>query len=374
MSMNVPFVDLKAQYASIRDEIDAAMRAVLERCEFIGGRELKAFEERFAAAHSVKHCIGVANGTDALVIILKALGIGRGDEVLTPANSFIASSEAVTLAGARPLFVDCDPDTYCMEAAQAEESIRNARQAGRSVKALMAVHLYGRAADLTGLAEVAKRHGLLLIEDCAQAHLAEHQQTPVGNFGIANAFSFYPGKNLGAYGDAGAVVTNDDALAERIRMLANHGRLAKYDHKVEGQNSRLDNLQAAVLDTKLRHLPRWTARRVEIARLYSQLLRPFGLPVPDSIGDRSHVFHLYVTRVKNRDRVQQALKERGIHTGVHYPIALPNLLAYRYLEHRPEDFPVASRYASEILSLPMYPEMKDEQVRYVAQSLGEVIR
>ena len=196
----------------------------------------------------------------------------------------------------------------------------------------------------------------------------------MGNFGVAGTFSFYPGKNLGAYGDAGVVVTNDDSLATKVRMLANHGRLAKYDHQIEGHNSRLDNLQAAVLGAKLPHLSRWTARRVEIARLYSGLLQPSGLPAPAPIGERGHVFHLYVTRVKNRERVQGELKKRGIQTGVHYPIALPDLEAYRYLEHRPEDFPVASRCAAEVLSLPMYPEMEDAQVRYVAESLREAVQ
>jgi dTDP-4-amino-4,6-dideoxygalactose transaminase len=372
--MEVPFLDLKAQYRSIRGDIDAAIAAVVERGEFIGGPELKSFERRFAEAHSVGHCIGVANGTDALLLVMKALGLGRGEEVLTPANSFIASSESITLAGGRPLFVDCDAETFCMDPAKADAAIRAARKAGRTVKGLMAVHLYGRAADLAALGEVARRHDVWLLEDCAQAHLARYGGESVGTFGVAGTFSFYPGKNLGAYGDAGVVVTNDEALATRVRMLANHGRLSKYDHLIEGHNSRLDNLQAAVLGAKLSHLQRWTARRIEIARLYSQLLAPLGLSAPAPVGERGHVFHLYVTRVQNRERAQEALKRRGIQTGVHYPIALPNLQAYRYLEHRPEDFPVATRCAAEVLSLPIYPEMEDAQVRYVAECLGEVAR
>jgi dTDP-4-amino-4,6-dideoxygalactose transaminase len=371
--MEVPFLDLKAQYRSIKAEVDAAIAGVVARAQFIGGPELKSFERRFADAHSVKHCIGVANGTDALVVVMKALGLARGEEVLTPANSFIASSESITLAGGRPLFVDCDPDSCCMDPAKADAAIRAARTAGRTVKGLMAVHLHGRAADLAALGEVARRHGVWLLEDCAQAHLAQHDGKSVGSVGVAGTFSFFPGKNLGAYGDAGVVVSDDEALATRVRMLANHGRLSKYDHEIEGHNSRLDNLQAAVLGAKLSHLARWTDRRIEIARLYSNLLRPLGLPAPTTVGERGHVFHLYVTRVKQRDRVQEALKARGVQTGVHYPIALPNLEAYRYLKHRPEDFPVASQYAAEVLSLPIYPEMEDAQVRYVVDCLAEAV-
>lgn len=370
MSLQVPFLDLKAQYRSIQGEVDAALHDVVARTEFIGGEQLTSFEREFAKAQRVRHCIGVANGTDALFLVMKALGAGRGDEVLTPANSFIASSESITMTGARPLFVDCAPGTYCMDPAKADAAIGAARSAGRSVKGIVAVHLYGRAADVVALGEVARRHGLWLLEDCAQAHLAEHQGKAVGNFGVAGTFSFYPGKNLGAYGDAGAVVTNDQALATKVRMLANHGRLAKYDHKIEGYNSRLDNLQAAVLLAKLPHLASWTARRVAIARLYSELLPRAGLPASAPIGERGHVFHLYVTRVKGRERVQDALKKRGVQTGVHYPIALPNLEAYRYLGHRPDDFPVASQYARELLSLPIYAEMEDTQVRYVVECLA----
>ena len=367
--MEVPFLDLKAQYRSIKAEMDAAIAHVIEHTEFIGGDALKTFERKFAEAQGAKHCIGVANGTDALFLTMKALGLGKGDEVLTPANSFIASSESITMTGARPAFVDVDPETYVMDPARVEAALK----ARKSIKAIMPVHLYGRAADMTALTEIASRHGVAVIEDCAQAHLAEHAGKRVGNWGVAGTFSFYPGKNLGAYGDAGAVVTNDEALATKVRMLANHGRLAKYDHKIEGYNSRLDNLQAAVLLTKLPHLPGWTSRRVQVAQLYAELLPKIGLPASMPAGERGHVFHLCVTRVNDRDRVQAALKSKGVQTGVHYPIALHNLEAYRYLEHKPDDFPVANRCAAEVLSLPMFPEMEDAQVRYVVDCLKEAL-
>ena len=364
--MNVPFVDLHAQYRSIKDEIDQAIAAVLRDAAFVGGSQLASFERNFAAYAGSRHCIGVANGTDALFIAMKSLGIGPGDEVITVANSFIATSEAVTAAGARVVFVDCARDTYTIDIAAVERAITG------KTRAIIPVHLYGQPADMAPLLDLAQQHNLLVIEDAAQAHGARYRDRPAGSFGDCACFSFYPGKNLGAYGDGGAIVTNNDALAKKIRMYANHGRTEKYNHEFEGMNSRLDNLQAAVLDVKLRHLERWTERRQAVASAYEAALQGLVVtPVTDPAC--RHVYHLYVVRVKQREQVIQFLKEQGIATGVHYPIALPFLNAYRYLGHRAADFPVAHELQNEILSLPMHGDLTDEQVAYVVAGLREAV-
>lgn len=366
--MQVPFANLKMQYDAIRGEIDAAMAAVIAESAFIGGKYAKAFEEAFADYCGVKHCVGVGNGTDALYIALRSLGIGPGDEVITAANSFIASSEAITMAGARVAFVDCDPKTCNIDVKKVLAAITP------RTKAIIPVHLYGRPADMPALTEIAREKGLHLVEDAAQAHGAEIDGRRVGTFGRLACFSFYPGKNLGAYGDAGAIVTNDEALAVRCRMIANHGRIQKYDHDFEGVNSRLDGLQGAILRVKLRHLNGWTEKRRSRAALYDRLLAGSGVATPVVAPGVTHVYHLYVVRVPDRSAVQVALKEAGIATGIHYPIALPSLAAYRHLGHRPADFPVANRYAAEVLSLPMFPEMTDEQVVHVCDVLRQAVR
>jgi dTDP-4-amino-4,6-dideoxygalactose transaminase len=371
--MKVPFADLKAQYASIKGEMDAAIHAVLDGTEFIGGSALRGFESAFAAAHRSKHCIGVANGTDAIVVILKALGVGPGDVVATAANSFIASSEAITLAGARVLFVDCNAD-YVMDPAALANALDASKKDGKTVRAVIPVHLYGRACDMTAIGAIARDHGCHLVEDAAQAHLGEHAGRSVGTFGAAASFSFYPGKNLGAYGDAGAIVTSDDALAERMRMYANHGRKAKYDHEFEGTNSRLDNLQAAVLGVKLPHLRAWTEKRIAAADRYRERLAGVpGVELPKAAKGFEHVYHLFVVRVSDRERVRERLKEQGIDTGVHYPEALPNLPAYAHLGHRREDFPNASAFESKILSLPMFPEITEAQIDHVSDCLRRAV-
>lgn len=371
--MKVPFADLKLQYAALKGEIDAAIHAVLDSSEFIGGKALKEFEPAFAAAHQAKHCIGVANGTDAILIALKCLGIGPGDTVATAANSFIATSEAITLAGGRTLFVDCGND-YNLDASALARALDRSKQAGRPVRAVIPVHLYGRTCDMTAIGAVAKAHDCFVLEDSAQAHLAEHDHRPVGTFGSAASFSFYPGKNLGAYGDAGALITNDDALAERMRMFANHGRKDKYDHVFEGTNSRLDNLQAAVLGVKLRHLRSWTNARIQAAARYRERLAGVpGLDLPPAASGFEHVYHLYVVRVANREAVRTRLKDAGIDTGVHYPSALPNLPAYAYLGQDKSDFPNATAFESTILSLPMFPEISEAQIDWVASNLRRAI-
>jgi len=367
--MKITLVDLKSQYNAIKDEIDQAMHDVINDTAFIGGKYAKTFEEAFAQYCHVKFCVGVGNGTDALYIALRSLGIGSGDEVITAANSFIATSEAITMSGARPVFVDCNPKTYNIDPSLILASLTP------RTKAIVPVHLYGQPANMSEIVKIAQSHGLFIVEDAAQAHGAEIDSQRVGTFGNLACFSFYPGKNLGAYGDAGAIVTNDENLAIKCRMIANHGRVQKYDHDFEGINSRLDGLQAAILYVKLKYLEDWTNQRRSVAARYDEELATVqGIirPVVDT-GNR-HVYHLYVIRVKNREIVQKYLKEQGIDTGIHYPIALPNLQAYRYLGHKPEDFPVASSYSNEVVSLPMFPELTEEQIEYVCHHLKKAIK
>lgn len=365
--MKVPFVDLKKQYLSIKDEIDTTVQKVIEEASFVGGKYLKSFEKNFADHIGTKHCIGVGNGTDALFIALKSLGIGKGDEVITVANSFIATSEAITMAGAKVVFVDCDKETYNIDIEKLEKAITN------KTKAVIPVHLYGQPADMDNILEIAKRYNLYVIEDAAQAHGAKYKQKNVGTLADCACFSFYPGKNLGAYGDAGAIVTGNDELAQEVRMLANHGRKGKYDHEFEGVNSRLDGLQAAILDVKLKHLEKWTQRRRAVAKKYDDGLKDTVI-TPVALPDRRHVYHLYVVRVQNRGKVIEALSERNISVGIHYPIPLPFLKAYSYLGYKPVDFPVADSLKDEILSLPMYGDMEDAQVEYVIDQLRDIIK
>jgi dTDP-4-amino-4,6-dideoxygalactose transaminase len=360
--MKVPFVNLKAQYLSIKKEIDDAIHSTIMESDFIGGKYLKTFEENFSKYIGITNCIGVGNGTDALFIALKALGISTGDEIITVANSFIATSEAITMAGAKVIFVDCNRDTYNIDVQQIEKAISS------RTKAIIPVHLYGQPADMDVIREIAKKHGLFVIEDAAQAHGASYKGEKIGTMGDCACFSFFPGKNLGAYGDAGAVVTDNDDLARKVRKIANHGRVEKYNHEFEGLNSRLDGLQAAILDVKLRHIEKWTERRREVASLYDKGLKDI-VNIPLTSADSRHVYHLYVIRVKTRAKVINFLKEKGIATGIHYPIPLPFLNAYRYLNHEPKDFPVAFQYKDEILSLPIHGDMGDEEVFYVIEQL-----
>jgi len=365
--MNIPFVDLKAQYKSIQKEIDSAISEVLSSTAFIGGKFHDVFEQDFARFCETKHCIGVGNGTDALFLALKALGIGPGDEVITVANSFIATSEAVTMTGARVVFVDINPLTYTIDADKIEEKITD------RTKAILPVHLYGQPADMDPIQSLAKKYNLKVIGDAAQAHGAHYKGHPATSYADSTCFSFYPGKNLGAYGDAGAVVTNDDELADRVRMFANHGRLDKYNHLLEGVNSRLDGIQAAVLSVKLPHLNDWTEKRRRNAYAYNSRLKGLNVVTPVEIDDVRAVYHLYVVRVNSEARkpLQNFLKERGISTGIHYPIALPFLKAYDYLRHDGKDFPEALKASGEILSLPMFPELQESQIDYIAEAIRE---
>ncbi len=379
--MQIPFVDLKSQYDSIKEEIDDAISTVISQTAFVGGAHLKNFEEAFAKFCGVKHCIGVANGTDALFIALKILGIGQGDEVITVANSFIATSEAITATGAKVVFVDIDPKTYNIDTNKLEDLLKSRFNSGPRTlapdpcfrpKAIIPVHLYGQPADMDPILNLAKKYNLKIVEDAAQAHGAIYKGRKIGSLGDMACFSFYPGKNLGAYGDGGAIVTNHDEWALKARMFANHGRIGKYDHEIEGVNSRLDGLQAAILLAKLKHLPGWTESRRKNAYLYNKYLKGSGLITPVEIDDVTAVYHLYVVRVKkeSRQKLQDHLQSRGISTGIHYPIALPNLLAYTYLGHSEKDFPEATKASQEIVSLPMFPELSETQIKYVTESIA----
>ncbi len=363
--MNIPLVDLKSQYESIKDEISSAISEVILKSAFIGGPYVKSFESAFAEFCNVKYCIGVGNGTDALFIALKVLGIGSGDEVITAANSFIATSEAITMTGAKVVFVDINPKTYNINTQKIEEKITS------RTKAIIPVHLYGQPADMDPILEIAQKYSVKVIEDAAQAHGAFYGGKKVGSIGDVACFSFYPGKNLGVYGDGGAITTNNDDIAVKARMFANHGRIDKYNHEIEGINSRLDGLQAAIAGIKLKYLPEWNKRRRSNAYLYTKCLENTELITPKEINDVLAVYHLYVVRTRKevRRELQDFLRSEGISTGIHYPIALPNLKAYAHLKHKEEEFPEATQASQEILSLPIYPELKELQIDYIVAKI-----
>ena len=325
MTMRIPFVDLRAQYLAYRAEFDAALQQVIDGTAFIGGRFVQEFERAFAAACGVRYCVSVANGTDAIYVVLRMLGIGPGAEVITTAASWISTSEAIGQTGATPVFVDVD-EYFNIDVTQVR------RRIWPRTRALLPVHLYGQAAQVEVMAELAREHGLHLVEDCAQAHLAERGGQRVATFGIAGTFSFYPGKNLGAYGDGGAIVTNDEAFAQRCRMYANHGALVKHDHQMEGINSRLDGMQASLLTAKLRHLEAWTAARRQVAQWYDAALADIStVGRPRVRPGSTHVYHLYVIRTTDRDGLKAYLATQGIETAIHYPVALPLMPAHRQL-------------------------------------------
>jgi dTDP-4-amino-4,6-dideoxygalactose transaminase len=363
----IKFLDLQKQYLRIKPEMDAAIFAVIAESAFIGGKYVREFEIEFAAYQSAEHCVSVANGTDALEILLEALNLPQGSEVIVPANSFIASSESVTRSGHRVVFADVDPSTYTLDPADVRRRV-TARTA-----AIIAVHLYGRPCELDELLAIAREKGLHLIEDAAQAHGAEYKGRRVGTFGVASTFSFYPGKNLGAYGDAGAILTNDARLALKCRMIANHGRTKKYEHEFEGRNSRLDGLQAAVLQVKLRHLDGWVDTRNRLARKYvEELAGVEGVVVPTLPENGRHAFHLFVIRSARRDELAAFIKEQGIETGVHYPVSLPKLAAYAYVGQAKEDM-VSNRIDGEVLSLPLGEHLEESDVTAVASAIRQFV-
>ena len=365
--MKVPFVDLVAQYTALKAEIDAAISEVIANAAFIGNSSnayVKRFEDEFAAFTGAKHAIGCANGTDALEILLRARGIGGGDEVLVPAVSWIATSEAVSNVGGVPVFVDIDADTYTIDPRDAA-----AKVTGRT-RGIIPVHLYGLPADMDPILALARKHDLFVLEDCAQAHGATYKGRMVGRMGHAGSFSFFPGKNLGAYGDAGGMITDDDSLAETARMIGQHGQSkVKHDHKIEGRNSRLDGLQAAILSVKLPHLRDWTEARRRNAGLYRAFLRDTGLQFQAERPECAHVYHLMVVQADRRDGVGSAMAASGITTAIQYPRALPFLSAYRQKGHVDADFPNAARLTARCISLPMYPELTAETIGHIAAVL-----
>jgi dTDP-4-amino-4,6-dideoxygalactose transaminase len=361
--IKVPFVDLQAQYRTIAPEINAAIQGVLDRSDYILGDEVRLFEEDFAKYIGTAHALSVGSGLDALEIALRAYGIGPGDEVITAANTFIATVLAIIAVGAKPVLAEMDPATYNIDPAAIEAAITS------RTRALMPVHLYGQPADMEPIMAIAAKHNLLVIEDAAQAHGADYRGKRAGSWGHAAAFSFYPGKNLGAYGDGGLITTNDAAVAEKIRYLRNYGQKVKYEHVIAGTNSRLDTIQAAILRVKLRYLDRWNAARNQHAAAYSKALADGPFALPKIAPNRTHIFHLYVLQTENRAAVQQFLNERGIASGIHYPIPIHLQVACRDLGYRAGDFPLTEQAAGRILSLPMFPELTAPQCEFVADAV-----
>lgn len=365
--MAVPYLNLKAQYLEIKPEIDAAIQDVLDNTVFICGKYVKKFEAAFAQALGAKYCIGTSSGTDGVHLCFWALGVGAADEVIVPVNTFIASVEGISLTGATPVFVDHHPQSFCIAVNQIEDKINS------KTKAILPVHLYGQVADMSPIMELAEKHNLFVIEDACQAHLAEYRGEKAGTLGQVAAFSFFPGKNLGAYGEAGGVTTNDEALYRKMLLLRNHGYADRFHHAVEGHNYRMEEIQGAVLSVKLPHLQKWTERRREIAAIYREKLRDVNeIVCPEELDYGKHVYHLFVVRVKkgSRDELRAYLgEEKGIGSGLHYPIPLHLQEAYSRLGYKEGDFPVAEEVCKEILSLPICPMMTDDMVDEVVEGI-----
>ncbi|MRR55337.1 MAG: DegT/DnrJ/EryC1/StrS family aminotransferase [Deltaproteobacteria bacterium] len=365
----VPFLDLSAQYAAIREEISSSLQEVFESVSFVGGPFVESFEKDFAIFCGCGNAIGTSNGTSALWMTLLSLGIGQGDEVITVPNTFIATAEAITFSGARPVFVDAEERSHTMNPVLLEKAITP------KTKAVIPVHLFGQPADMDPIMEIARRHGLLVVEDACQAHGAQYKGKSAGTIGDAGCFSFYPGKNLGAYGEAGAVVTNNPDLAEKIKILRDHGQSRKYYHQVVGWNGRMDGLQGAVLSVKLKYLPAWNEARRKNAVLYSSLLSDVEeITLPSEMDYARHVYHLYVIRTPRRNDLKSYLADSGIECGIHYPVPVHLQQAYRHFGIVKGTFPVAEKCSEEFLSLPMYPELTGEQIGYVATELRKKLR
>ncbi len=393
--MNIPFLDLKAQYRSIKDEIQPALNSVLDNTAYVLGKPVLEFEKDFAAMHNAKYCYGVSSGTDGNHMVLWALGVGHGDEVIIPANTFIATAWGATLCGATPVFVDCHPESYNIDPGKITAAITP------RTKAIVAVHLYGQPADVDGISGSLVGGGWLLegqgvfvntktgqkiylVEDCAQAHIAEYKKVKVGGIGIASSFSFYPGKNLGAYGEAGAVMTNNEGLAKKFKMIRDHGAEQKYVHLSYGHNYRMEGIQGAVLGVKLKHINDWTDGRRRAAAKYRKLLSGIeGIILPKEMEYAKHVYHLFVIQVRSqksevrsqrRDELQKYLNENGIATGLHYPVPLHTQPCFEHLGYKKGEFPEAERLAEQGLSLPMYSELTDEQIEYVCGRIKEFFK
>lgn len=363
--MKVPFVDLQTQFNVLRDEIVCAVEDVMRRGAFILGDEVSAFEREFASFCGVRECIGVGSGCDALLLAIKGSGLGGGDEIIVPTNTFIATVLAVTASGATPVLVDCLEDTYLIDS----EAV--CRAITPRTKAIIPVHLYGQAADMDAILAVAEEHELVVIEDAAQAHGATYMGRRCGSMGRAGCFSFYPAKNLGAYGDAGTVVTGDPELADYARMFRNYGQKEKYNHVVAGWNTRMDTIQATILRVKQKHLSSWNMKRREHARRYCELLQDTPLILPLERQGNQHVYHIFAVRTPKRDELLPFLKERGVDAGIHYPVPVHLQKAYADLGYQRGDFPCAERIADELLSLPMFPELTSEQIEYVCVTIRE---
>lgn len=373
--MNIPFLDLKANYNSIKSEVNAAIQQVLDNTAYILGASVQNFERDFSAAHQVKYCLGTSSGTDANHLVLWGLGIGAGDEVIVPANTFIATAWGATLCAATPVFVDCDPETYNIDPAKVEKAIT------KKTKAIVAVHLYGQSADLDPLIDIAKKHNLILVEDAAQAHLAEYKGKLVGGLTEAASFSYYPGKNLGAYGEGGAVTTNNEALYNKIKKLREHGQSQKYYHDILGHNYRMEGIQGAVLEVKLKYLSKWTDARRSVAAKYNEGLKNFAKVItPKEASYAKHVYHLYVIQLNDgsleksnqlRDKLKDFLTQNGVNVGLHYPIPLHMQECFKNLGYKKGDFPNSEKIAEAGLSLPMFPELTDEQISYVIEKIKE---
>jgi len=367
--MIVPFVDLKAQYLSIKDEIDAAIQSVIDNTSFIMGADVFEFEKEFAEFCGAKYAVGVASGSAALDLALIACGIRQGDEVITTPNTFIATAEAISHVGAKPVFIDIENVSYNMDPELLEAALTP------RTRAVIPVHLFGHPVDMDPISAIAHRHDLVVIEDAAQAHGAVYKNRVVGTLGRAACFSFYPAKNLGAYGDAGMVVTNDEGIARRVKLLRNHGRVEKYRYDIEGYGARLDTIQAAILRVKLRYLEQWTSERRVNAQIYNSCLKAngLGIEIPKEAHRSKHVYHLYVIKTDERDNLRTSLRGASIATGVHYPIPLHLQPAYKYLGYKEGDFPVTEELAQRCLSLPMFPELTEESIVYVTSSMLQLL-
>jgi len=382
--MKVPFLDLKAQYESIKDEINGAIQKVLDSCAFAGGPFVEEFEENFAKFCQVKHCVGVGSGTEALWLALLGLGVGPGDEVITVPNTFIATAEAISFCGGTPVFVDIDDQTYTMDPEKLKEFISKKceynqstnqlmnQSSKRPVKAIIPVHLFGQPADMDSIMEIARANGLFVIEDACQAHGAEYKSKRAGSIGDVGCFSFYPGKNLGAYGEAGAIVTSNSELAEKMAMFRDHGQSEKYYHDMIGWNARMDGFQGAILNLKLKHLSAWNEERRKNAMLYNELLSNINsMTIPVVADYARHVYHVYAVRVKGRKKFMVMLAENGIHCGIHYPVPIHLQGAYMELKLQKGYCPVAEKCSEELVSLPMFPELTRNQIAYIAEKIIE---
>lgn len=362
--MKINFVDLKRQYLSIKDDIDKSIFKVIEKTDFVLGEEVEKFEAKFARFCNTKYCVGVDSGTSALKLALIALGIKQGDEVITVPNTFIATVLAISDIGAKPVFVDINPDSYNIDVLKIEKIIT------KKTKAILPVHLYGQTANMDPIMDIAEKYNLKVVEDACQAHGALYKNKKAGSIGDVGCFSFYPGKNLGAYGDGGAITTNNKEVAEKIRMLRNYGQKVKYHHLLKGFNNRLDSIQAAVLNVKLKYLDKWNESRRKIALMYNKLLKGIAV-TPKEMDYATHIYHLYVIRIKNRDRLRDYLKSKGISTIIHYPIPIHLQKAYFDLGYKEGSFLLTESYSKEILSLPMFPELNKEEIDFIVKCIKE---